>query len=173
MFISYRHLDKHIEFLKKDGRKFDIWCIRIMVQNGLGVYAAWTTIATLLNMAMVMIYKGPNQVDNDVASTVALSLLVVELLGYTFADIVFLDRYTRYTVTPFVVVPIALGASLAKNYKAGSRNSIMTIVMVVLALLCLGAKIFSLVWRELRNPTKSARITDSDENLKKDKSAIV
>lgn len=173
MFISYRHLDKNIEFLRKDGRKLDIWCIRIMVQNGLGVYATWTTIATLLNMAIVMIYEGNPRIANDDASTVALSILVVELLGYTFADLAFLDRYTRYIVTPFCVVPMALGASLAKNYKAGSRNSIMTIVMIVLALLCLGAKVFFLIWRELRSPTKSARITDSDEDLKKEKAAVV
>lgn len=173
MFISYRHLDKNIELLRKEGRKVDIWCIRIMVQNGLGVYAAWTTIATLLNMAIVMVYEGNPAVDNDVACTVALSILVVELLAYTFVDLVFLDRYTRYTVTPFVVVPMALGASLAKNYKAGSRNSIMTIVMVVLALICLGAKVFLLIWRELRNPTKSVRITDSNEDLRKEKAAVV
>ncbi|XP_061178508.1 uncharacterized protein LOC133187160 [Saccostrea echinata] len=171
LFISYRHLDKNIEFLRKDGRNLDIWCIRIMVQNGLSVYAAWTTIATLLNMAMVMIYKGNPGVDNDDACTVALSILVVEVLAYTVVDIAFLDRYTRYTVTPWCVVPLALGASLAKNYKAGSRNSIMTIVMIVIALLCLGAKVFSLIWRHFRSPAKSARITDSDENLKK--SAVV
>ncbi|XP_061166893.1 uncharacterized protein LOC133175793 [Saccostrea echinata] len=173
MFISYRHLDKNIDFLRKDGRKVDIWCIRIMVQNGLGVYATWTTIATLINMAIVMIYKGNPRVANDDASTVALSILAVELLGYTFVDIVFLDRYTRYTVTPWFVVPIALGASLAKNYKAGSRNSILTIVMISLSVVCLVAKMFTLLWRELRSTTKSGLITESYDDLKKKKSNVV
>ncbi|XP_062584016.1 uncharacterized protein LOC134245778 [Saccostrea cucullata] len=173
MFISYKHLDKNIDFLRKVGRKVDIWCIRIMVQNGLAVYATWTTIATLLNMAIVMIYEGNPRIANEDASTVALAILAVELLGYTFVDIVFLDRYTRYTVTPWFVVPIALGASLAKNYKAGSRNSILTIVMISLAVVCLVAKIFTLFWRELRSTTKSGLITESYDDLKKKKSNVV
>ena len=34
----------------------DVWCQRILVQNGLLFYATWTTVATLLNFAIVLAY---------------------------------------------------------------------------------------------------------------------
>ena len=167
MGISYKYLDDNKDVLTKTGRKKDIWLIRILVQNGLGIYATWTTIATLLNMAMVMIYRASPGVANEDACTVALALLGAELLTFVIADFFFLDRYSRYTVTPFVVVPFALGGSLSRNYTEGARNSIFTATLLAFALLFLVLKIMIMIWRHLRSNTVSANISESTEQITK------
>lgn len=48
------------------------------VQNGLALYATWTTIASLLNFAVVLIYKW--NVSNEIATTTSLSILTLLLL---------------------------------------------------------------------------------------------
>lgn len=48
------------------------------VQNGLALYATWTTIATLLNFAIVLIYKW--DVSNETATTASLSILTLMLV---------------------------------------------------------------------------------------------
>ncbi|KAK3105936.1 hypothetical protein FSP39_008980 [Pinctada imbricata] len=173
MFLSYTRLDEHKDTLIKEGRTYDIWLVRILVHNGLGTYAAWTSIATLLNLAIVMIYSPSDGVSNKDASTVALSLLLVGLLAYAIADFVFLDRYTRYTVTPFIVVPLALGASISKNWKDADRNSIFTAALLGIALACFVVKVFLLFWRHFRSSSHSASISESKENISKDPKSVL
>ena len=48
------------------------------VQNGLALYATWTTIAALLNFAIVLIYKW--NVSNETATTASLSILALDLV---------------------------------------------------------------------------------------------
>lgn len=53
-------------------------CAIWQVQNGLALYATWTSIATLLNFAVVLIYKW--NVANETATTACLSILGLSLL---------------------------------------------------------------------------------------------
>lgn len=53
-------------------------CAVWQVQNGLALYATWTTIATLLNFAVVLIYKW--NVSNETATTASLSILALDLV---------------------------------------------------------------------------------------------
>ena len=55
--ISYRALDAASPRLVEQRRVVDIWLVRGFVHNGLGIYATWTSIATLLNLAMVIRYR--------------------------------------------------------------------------------------------------------------------
>lgn len=173
MFILYCYFDKNIDFFRKDGRKMDIWCICIMVQNGFGVYVIWIIIVIFFNMVIVMIYEGNLWIVNDDVSIVVFFILVVEFLGYIFVDFVFLDCYICYIVILFCVVFMVLGVSLVKNYKVGFRNFILIIIMVVLVLLCLVVKVFFLIWCELRSLIKFVRIIDFDEDLRKEKVVVV
>jgi hypothetical protein len=44
LFFSYKALYQNLNSLKKSERKVDIWLTRILVQNGISVYATWCTI---------------------------------------------------------------------------------------------------------------------------------
>ncbi|KAH9507419.1 hypothetical protein Btru_058039 [Bulinus truncatus] len=133
LFVSYRALDRASPQLVDQKQIKDIWLTRALVHNGLGIQATWVTIATLLNIAMVMSYSGDKLVSVDTAGTVVLSILSFELLSFAFADLFMLDRYSRYTITPYMVVIVALSGSVNKRYEDGERNSVFKAVLLAIA----------------------------------------
>ncbi|XP_021468714.2 uncharacterized protein LOC110530175 [Oncorhynchus mykiss] len=57
---------------------WDLWCIRLLVQNSIALYSTWTTIATLINFTLVLDLSG---VARSTAATVSLCILLVEVIG--------------------------------------------------------------------------------------------
>ncbi|XP_076097020.1 uncharacterized protein LOC143067561 [Mytilus galloprovincialis] len=166
LFLSYRALDQNLQSLQKQERKADIWLTRILVQNGLSVYATWCTIATNLNLSMVLIYRGSLDLSVHDGGTVTLSVIAAQILVFVVLDFFFWDRYTRYTLTPYCVVIVALVGSLTKNYSEGNRNTIFTIVLLSIAVAIFIIKIVLTIVRHIRNPLKGMIISETKENLK-------
>eukprot|EP00062_Callorhinchus_milii_P004061 gi/632942733/ref/XP_007886570.1/ PREDICTED: uncharacterized protein LOC103175372 [Callorhinchus milii] len=98
LFFSYYALNKQGPWLQKHS-KVDLWLVRILVQNGIVVYATWPTIATLLNFAIELTFCLENFV---------------------------LDKYVHYTLTVYPVVIVALSGFLNNNFNINSpsRNNI-------------------------------------------------
>lgn len=130
----------------------DIWLIRGLVHNGLGIYATWTSIAALLNLAMVIAYSNGSDVSVSTASTVALAILTVEIAAFVATDLLFLDRYSRYTVTPYAVVVVALSGSISKNWQTGATNAIFAAVLLALGSLALVLKLAVTIYRHITQP---------------------
>ena len=61
-----------------------------IVHNGFGIYATWTTIATLLNLAIFLTYN--EGVDQHIASTISLSVLALEIVAFAFIDNIYLEK---------------------------------------------------------------------------------
>uniref|UniRef100_M4A525 Si:ch211-161h7.5 n=1 Tax=Xiphophorus maculatus TaxID=8083 RepID=M4A525_XIPMA len=97
--------------------KVDLWLIRMLVLNGVMIYTTWTTIATLLNLTIVLKYEA-NMSTAD-------SAFVVE----NFV----LDKHMRYVFIPYIVVIWALSGNMDKNYDASSpsRNGIFIVLLAV------------------------------------------
>ncbi|XP_038067348.1 uncharacterized protein LOC119737231 [Patiria miniata] len=147
----------------KNNHRIDLYAVRIIIQNGMALYATWVTIATLLNFAIVLSYWGG--MDQSDASTVSLSVLLVEVLVYFALENIFFDKYLRYTYTVWMVVIFALTGSLAKNYTAGKRNSIFSLVLICLAAALFLVKIALSVWRALKRPLYTNQVTQSKQEL--------
>lgn len=162
LFFSYRSLNKGIHILVKQGRKHDVWLTRFFVQNGLSLYATWCTIATLLNFAIVLTYRSAHDISQKDASTTSLSILTAIIIVFLVADWFFMDRYTRYTFTPYIVLVVALTGSLVKNYEEGERNTIFTIVLLAVSGVAAIVKTFLLFWRHCRKTEDGVKITDTD-----------
>ncbi|KAL8608055.1 hypothetical protein ACOMHN_023871 [Nucella lapillus] len=148
--VSYRALDAALAGLVEQRRTLDIWLVRAFVHNGLGIYATWTSIATLLNLAMVVRYRSDPVIGDQTAGTVALAVLSVEILIFFATDLLLLDRYTRYTFTPYFVVVIALIGSIAKNWDSDEVNSIFTAVLMGVGAGGLVVKVVMSVYRHFR-----------------------
>ena len=130
---AYRTV-KYEEEMVDGGCKKDIWMVRVLIQNGLGFYAAWLSIAWLLNLAIVIAYK--NNIDQSIASTTSLILLGVELATYFILDIFVINKYTHYIVSPYITAMLALAGSMDKNWDATKSNSINTAALFGIA--CIG-----------------------------------
>ena len=160
IFTSAWFLHKSYRQLQDNGHVKEIWLVRFLVQNGLGMYATWVTIATLINLGMVLTYIA--DVDMKIASTVCLAILAFEVVVWFIADLVFLDNHVRYLVTPYVVLVWALSGVVDENYvSAEERNSIFSLVLLSVSVAVLIVKIIVLVFRHFRAPLYSGTIQNT------------
>ena len=150
IIISARDLEKHGHEFAKSGRMYEIRLVRYLVQNSFGIYATWVTIATLLNLTIVLQHFA--HVQADIAGTIFLTILTVEAVAYWILDNFVFDKYLRYLWMPYIVLHVALIGSLYGNWHIETRNTIFT-----LALLCLGftltmIKLGLTIWRWRKRP---------------------
>ncbi|XP_013050336.2 uncharacterized protein [Anser cygnoides] len=156
LFISHRALSIHSSWFVK-GHKAELWLIRILVQNGLALYATWTTIASLLNFAVVLIYKW--DVSNEIATTTSLSILTLLLVIWFYQENFFLDKYVRYNLTIYPVVIVALSGSACKNFSLSSPTTNGIFIVILLAVTCLifAVRLGLVIWRHCKRPLEAPR----------------
>ncbi|XP_076437414.1 uncharacterized protein LOC143276672 [Babylonia areolata] len=160
MVVSYKSLEKFYVELLGAGRQVDIWLVRGFVHNGLGIYAAWTSIASLINLAIVITYTDGSDVAMTTACTIALGVLTVEILVFVSTDLLLLDRYSRYTFTPYIVVVVGLIGSISKNWESGATNSIFTAALLGLGSLALLIKIVVSIYRHKTRPPYHRQVVE-------------
>ncbi|CAH2253729.1 unc-119 B [Pelobates cultripes] len=151
LFISYRAVFIHGDWLQRL-RKSDLWLIRIFVHNGIAVYTTWTTIACLLNFAVVLTYNGGY--SNSTSTTIALAILTFEvLLWFCLENFVF-DKYVRYTITVYPVVIVALSGAMNKSYNPASPgpNGIFIAVLLAVACTLFAARLVLVVVKHCKRP---------------------
>lgn len=108
--------------------KGDFIAIQALIINGLAFYTTWVSIATLLNFGIVLTFTAG--VEDKNSSTITLSILAVEIIVWYVMDLVVFNSMTKYTISPWVVLIVALVGSIDKNYVAYERNSIFTLVLL-------------------------------------------
>ena len=149
--ISFLRLHARGSVLKREGYGYEVWLVRILVQNGLGLYAAWVTIASLINVDVVMQYT--SGIAQHIASTVCLCFLLLAIVSWFFFDNFLADAYTRYTVTPYPLLVFALTGSLVKNWDMTKSNSVLTAVLLATACVATILKVAIMLLRHARRPT--------------------
>jgi len=115
LFLNMRAVEQHRSELAVNGMMKEVWLIRFLFQNGIACYTTWVSIATLLNLAMLLHYYF-GVVDVYTAGSISLGLLSAEVVLWFILDIFLLDRYTRYLFVPYCVLVWALGGAVSKNY---------------------------------------------------------
>ncbi|XP_069816229.1 uncharacterized protein [Dendropsophus ebraccatus] len=136
--ISYRHCYRYADWMSQNQR-FDLWCIRILVHNGLATYATWTSIATIVNFGIVLKYAGFH-VGEPFVSSIVLGLILFALLFWFLMETFIFEKYVRYTVT---IYPVAIVASVGiflgvDETPEFSDNEMMNAVIIaVSSLACL------------------------------------
>lgn len=130
--------------------RVDLFLLRLFLQNGVSIYATWVTIATLLNLTIVLVYR--LNVEQVVACLIALSVLSLELLVFVILDMFVFERFLRYTFTTYLTVIWALSGSLAENWDPSRPHSIMSAVLLGLTVLLLFTKIVITAVNSQRKP---------------------
>jgi hypothetical protein len=134
-----------------DLRRIYNWAYRILVNNGLAFYAAWVTVATLLNVTYVLQFS--LKFGAEVSSIISLCILTILVAAYFAMDIYFFEKYLRYTFSHYVQLLIAFTGILAKNFSRGSASSYFALVLAIaVGILFLVKIVFSVLrWRKDRN----------------------
>ncbi|XP_074550162.1 uncharacterized protein LOC141807844 [Halichoeres trimaculatus] len=130
----------------------DLWCYRVIVQNGIMIYTTWTTIATLINLTIVLTYNA--EMSPTDAATISYSILAVILLVWFILENLVLDKHVRYILIVYPVVIWALCGNLDKNYDAESpsRSGIFIVALLSLACVLFALRIVIVIWRHIKQP---------------------
>ncbi|XP_014781962.1 uncharacterized protein LOC106877549 isoform X1 [Octopus bimaculoides] len=152
LYCSFKNLYKFLNLLYKEDLGTDVWLMRILVQNGLSFYATWSTFATLLNFAIVLSNSGG--INKNMAGTISLGIAALLMLLWFMLDCIILDKYVRYTFTPYVVLIVAFTGIMVQHFDLSlhPRNSILTCVLLVLSALMLLCKFFTVTWLHSHQP---------------------
>ncbi|XP_078543930.1 uncharacterized protein LOC144829057 [Lissotriton helveticus] len=129
--ISYKNCFKHGPWLTVNS-PLDLWCIRILVHNGLATYATWTFFVSLINFGMVLKYDG--RVGDDYITPIVLYLALFGLLFWFLLESVVLEEFVRYTITIYPVATVALfGIFLRKGMPTERLSETDLVIAVVMA----------------------------------------
>ncbi|XP_069368206.1 uncharacterized protein [Paralichthys olivaceus] len=151
IFFSCYALHNYGAWLNKY-HKVDMWLHRVLIQNGVATYATWTTIASLVNLAVVLDYNA-NMSQTD-ASTVSLSVLTVVLFVWFMLENSVLDKHVRFIHTIYPVVIWALTGVFMGNYNAENptRNNIFIVSLLAVACVFFVTRVGLFVWKQIKHP---------------------
>jgi len=152
MFFSLKRLADATPLLRKIGLYHDVGLVHGLHLNGLGVYATWCTVASLLNLAMVLVYY--YDVAMETACFVSLGILTLEIVIWVPVDLILLDKWTRYLLTPHLVLVWALSASFLRNYDMENPLKQHTLALLVAAVVATLVKIAFMIYRGCRSMSK-------------------
>ncbi|XP_003726028.1 uncharacterized protein LOC100889675 [Strongylocentrotus purpuratus] len=102
-------------FVFKEYGVFDLWANRVLVHNGLALYATWTTISTKVNLSTTLIYTFG--VDEDTTTYISFAVLATQLVTYFLLDCFVYDRYFRYILIVYPAALWSLGGILVANVR--------------------------------------------------------
>ena len=91
-------------------------------------------------------------IDSDIISTAIYSIILVELLFWFFNDMSFLDKWTRYLLTPYLVYAFVLAGIVYVDHDMTKRNSIFSLVLTGIAGVLLIIKMAVMIRRHNNRP---------------------
>ncbi|XP_046543439.1 uncharacterized protein LOC124253666 [Haliotis rubra] len=150
--LSYIALYQHGTVLVQQHRRVDDALIRGLVQNGIALYATWTSMAAFITMAVLMVYRSDPTINQATASSVVLAFIAAFLVVYSITDLIVLDKYSRYTFTPYAVILWVLIGILVSLPATNATNFIFAAVLLGVAIVALSAKITLVVVRRKADP---------------------
>lgn len=158
--LSY-HLYRKTAVLEEEGARCDLWLARIIVVNGLAIFATWVTVVMCLNIGVVIQSSGHSDVelsegpgsgsggggsgsggglnsplDAD-AGTVTLALLALLITVYFVLENTVLDRFARFVLVVYPTVIWVLAGILAQlwNKYEHHRNQIFAAIFFVVVVI--------------------------------------
>lgn len=133
-----------------NGQKRDVILTQIFLNNGIGIYETWVTMAAQVNLAVALQYD--YDCSASTSAIVALSIVLLELGTWFTAEVTILDRYVRYVLTVYPVVVWALVGIIVNNYKEGEVSSILSVVAICITCCLLVARLVLVVVYHLKKP---------------------
>ncbi|XP_039262708.2 uncharacterized protein LOC120338815 [Styela clava] len=121
----------------------DLICIRVLIQNGLDLFFSWTTVATLIGLAMTLTYDPnvPKNYSQEDAGSICLYILGSLVILWSVLENTKFFSLFKYVYAWYFVLIWALSALIVKNPDVSQKNTIITIVILCVAVVCLAAKI--------------------------------
>jgi len=148
--ITMYGIAKHGKKLLEMGHRAQVVAAIAIVLNGLATYAAWVSIATLLNVNIVFAYVLDIQLH--IASSICLGALALDIVVYGLIDLVLFERHFRYVYTPYLVLAVALSGSLWENWDMANSNTVFSVAVACMAAILFCVKFVMSIVRSRTDP---------------------
>ena len=136
--------------------KIDVWCIRLLVLNGVLCYTAWVSIATCLNLCIVLQYD--MSADGSKAATGVLFVLLMLIIVWFVVENFVFERFTRYLFIEYVVLIIGLSGILKKHWTDGKGNQSFVLAILVLSCLLFVARLVMIYHKEAKGANQGSNL---------------
>ncbi|XP_066920635.1 uncharacterized protein [Clytia hemisphaerica] len=128
-----------------NNNKIDVWCQRILVQNGILFYLTWTIVASLLNFAIFL--NQELSTSDETSSLIALIILGVTAIAWFVLENFAFKAYTEYTFSAYITLIWALSGVIANVWDNNRVVSGLTLGLLVTACILLVLRILLIVLR--------------------------
>ena len=150
--VSYRELARNSYLLKSLGRRGDLWIVRVLVQNGISFYATWCAFIALHDLGTVLSYAAVPQLDIGLSSTITLGLASGFVVIYFLLDVFLLDDFSRYTVSPYMVMVIFHTGVLLRAWRGSMLNGVFSLALLATICTMTMIKLFYICLQEATTP---------------------
>jgi len=153
LVLLINNIEQGDHMLKKEQPKI-YWTYIIWAFNGQAVYCTWTFFASLLDFSICLVYVN-GDANLKQAADVNLWLVLIFVLGWAVMDMIYLDRFTRFLISPYMVLVWALGGVLSEQSNNGDIHQAtkdFTVALMVIAFCLLLTKIVTTIFRNLKQP---------------------
>ena len=155
LVVSLRRLNEVGTAMAKENLHAHIWLVRILVHNGLAMFATWGTVATMFNFAVVLTHR--TGAELDVGGAVSFAIFTLEILVWWIFEHCVFEKALRYLFTPYIVVLVSIAGIISKNYNFDSPFSIFTLVLFGLVALFGVIKLILSAYRHYKYPMFDCR----------------
>ena len=141
--------------VRSEAHKADTVLTWILPVNGLFLYATWTTIASLVNLAAALEYTSTN-VSATNSGTVSLSLLLVTVIVYFILENTVFYRFLQYVFSVYAVIIWALIGVLSVHWgvEGEERNSRFALGLLIITIILYIVRIIIVIVLSLRSVYK-------------------
>lgn len=158
LVVSLRRLGDFGPYMAREKLTRDIWTLRLLVQNGLSFYAAWGSVASFFNFAIVLTYRTGLTADRqEVGSTVSLIIFSIAIFSWFLLDLFMFENALRYIFMPYITVIVSIIGILTKNWDPNKRNAIYTAALLGAAILLATIKFGMSMYRHYKEPIYGKR----------------
>ncbi|CAK8688936.1 unnamed protein product [Clavelina lepadiformis] len=155
--ISYKLVYDNLAKLEMNSQEV-LWLMRILVQNGLALFATWLSVASAIGFCELITYKDSPGYGKAVlrgffteedASTLTLSLVLSIIVTWFIMENFVWQKYCQYTLTVYPVYILALAGLVGRlqNEEDATRNLLLAAIALGVAILAFLARIAITVYR--------------------------
>eukprot|EP00794_Sanderia_malayensis_P006116 gene6116-6820_t len=151
LYLSYRALYNYTSSFPRQAETPsvpDVWCIRMLVQNGVIFYNAWLLVATCWGFTVFLQYD--LDANGARAATGSLCVIFILMLVWFVLENFVLEKFTRFTFVEYIVIIVAMSGILKKNWTNGHGNEGFALFILILSAVFLLFRIIFIIVKEKR-----------------------
>lgn len=142
LYASITSESKYLFSLEQSyGLRYNLNVARYLILNCLSVYAAWITVANLINLDIVLSYYGPLTATSG--GSLSLILLGADVLMYFILENTWLSNFGQYVYAVYPTFAWALSGVVYAHFdqRGGDLNELVASVLLIVSIVLAVSKV--------------------------------